>query len=477
MMSFTSFQFIIFFTVVYVLLWGSKWIFQKNENFTYIYEGILLVASYVFMALADWRFAICLFALTLIIYCSALNIKKHKIWFAVGIICSIAQLAIFKYLNFFVDTFSKLLGSSSSTINIIVPLGVSFYTFSGISYLMDVNHGKYEANKNFVDVALFMSFFPKLTSGPIIRTDRFLKQLDKNHMVSIQNLEIGIQIVLCGFFKKMVLADHLSIFVDDVFAAPSAFSGATVFLATIAYSLQIYFDFSGYSDIAIGLSKMMGYDFDKNFNLPYLSKNPTEFWKRWHISLSSWLQEYLYYPLGGNRKGKIRTYINLFLTMVIGGLWHGANWTFIIWGAIHGIALIMHKLFMKWKAAMFGTKDSCGEIRNILSAILTFLFVNFCWIFFRAENLSSAMIVIRQIFSSTPGINQPYTWAFFAFIIAIAELALACIRKKRNSDKLVQEYLILDLSKTLQLAIFFALVGITIIMAYIGNTAFIYGNF
>lgn len=475
-MAFTSFKFVVFFAAVYALLWLIKWAFGEKNSYSVVYRTFLLIVSYTFMALADWRFAVCILLLTAVTYFSALwNNKKGVL--AAGIVIAIAQLAVFKYFNFFVGSFTTLLGNSYTTLNIIVPLGVSFYTFSAISYMVDVYRGKYEAEKDFINVALFMSFFPKLTSGPIVRADKFLTQLKDKPCVDWERFKAGIQIVVAGFFKKMVLADHLNIFVNDVFHAPVAFTGATVFLATIAYSLQIYFDFSGYSDIAIGLSKMMGFDFDKNFNLPYLSLNPTEFWKRWHISLSSWLQEYLYYPLGGNRKGKVRTYINLFLTMLIGGLWHGANWTFIIWGGINGLALVVHKLFMNWKVKKFGRKDAGGTVWEIISGILTFLFANFCWIFFRADSLANAFDVIKQIFYTGAGIRQPYTWVFFALAISIGEIIFAICRRKKNDGKLEQEYLSLNLSKVWPLAMFLTLIGITIMMAYVGDTAFIYGNF
>lgn len=475
-MAFTSFKFVVFFTCAYAGLWLIKWIFGKKDSCLTLNKIFLLIFSYAFMVLADWRFAVCIFLLTVVTFFSALW-KNKKVGLGAGIVIAITQLAVFKYFNFFVGSFASLLGNSYTALNIIVPLGVSFYTFSAISYMVDVYRGKYEAEKDFINIALFMSFFLKLPSGPIVRADKFLPQLKNSSSVDWERFKAGIQIVVVGFFKKMVLADHLNIFVNDVFGAPSAFTGATVFLATVAYSLEIYFDFSGYSDIAIGLSKMMGFDFDKNFNLPYLSLNPTEFWKRWHISLSSWLQEYLYYPLGGNRKGKVRTYINLFLTMLIGGLWHGANWTFIIWGGINGLGLVVHKLFMSWKVKKYGRKDAGGTVWKVLSGILTFLFANFCWIFFRAESLQNAIDVINQIFYTGAGISQPYTWAFFALVIAIGEIIFAVYRREKNNGKLEQEYLSMNLGRVWPLAVFFTLIGITILMAYVGDTAFIYGKF
>lgn len=396
---------------------------------------------------------------------------------SIGVIVLIIQLGFFKYYNFFISSVCDLIGVSYTTMQLIAPIGISFYSFSAISYIIDIYRKKYETSHSIIDVALYISFFPKLTSGPIVRPDKFISQINNKHNISLKNLEIGIQIVLIGLFKKMVLADHLSIFVADVFGCPDAFNGITCIWAMISYSLQIYFDFAGYSDIAIGLAKILGFDFDRNFDLPYLSMNPTEFWKRWHISLSSWLQEYVYYSLGGNRKGKIRTYINLLLTMLIGGLWHGANWTFIIWGAIHGCALIIHKLFMKWKENKFGSKKAGNTIWKICSTIMTFIFVTITWVFFRADSMQNALNIFARVFSSS-GMSQIYSWTFLAISIGIIEIVIAMVRKyNMGMEKAQAEYKILDLTKVWNLALFFTMVGITIIFSYLGNTAFIYGKF
>ena len=269
----------------------------------------------------------------------------------------------------------------------------------------------------------------------------------------------------------MVLADNLAVFVNDVFASPDAFNGITVMFAMVSYSLQIYFDFAGYSDIAIGFSKILGFDFDKNFNLPYVSLNPTEFWKRWHISLSQWLQEYLYFSLGGNRKGKIRTNINLVLTMLIGGLWHGANTSFIVWGGINGLALVVHKLFAK----KIKTKSDSLAVK-LISVVTCFVFATFTWVFFRATSFGNAAGMFAGLTNSS-GILQLYSWTFVAIAFSIAESLFATIRKKQNNGKISAEYIILDLTKISGLMLFFVFAGITVLFAYIGNTAFIYGNF
>lgn len=479
-MSLTDFRFILFFFAVYFGMWLLKWILEQKKCYVCVNKLVLLASSYVFMALIDYRFCICIFLLSLLAYFIAILCEKYpekKIIIGVGVFCSIMQLAIFKYLNFFAASFTKLLGTEYVAVNLIIPIGVSFYTFSALSYMIDVYRKKYASSKDFIDVVLYISFFPKLTSGPIMRANKFFEQLNQGRYVSIKNLEVGIQIVLVGFFKKMVLADHLAIFVNDVFNTPTAFSGGTVFLATLSYSLQIYFDFAGYSDIAIGFSKMLGFDLDKNFDLPYVSKNPTELWKRWHISLSSWLQEYLYYSLGGNRKGKLRTKVNLVLTMLIGGLWHGANWTFIFWGAIHGIALVVHKLFIQMCTKKTNISKRFSLIGNVISVILMFGFTNFCWIFFRADSMDNAFVILNQILSGAKGISQPFAWFFLSVLVVFGEFAIAFWHRKQNSGKLQNNYIILDLNKVVSLTVFFVFAGITIMMAYIGNTAFIYGNF
>lgn len=475
-MSFTEYKFFVFFAAVYFVMWISKLILAGKKSFVTANKVLLLVSSYVLTALVDWKFCFSLLAVTVIVYLFALkmseNQKVNKILLALGVITIVAQLGFFKYFDFFSQSIGTLIGNDYVTLNIIAPLGISFYSFSAIGYLIDVYRRKYPSQKSFLDVALYISFFTKLVSGPIVKPDKFFNQLDQDHCVSLKNLESGIQIVFIGLFKKMVLADNLSVFVNDVFGAPTAFDSVTILLAMISYSLQIYFDFSGYSDIAIGFSGILGFDFDKNFNLPYVSLNPTEFWKRWHISLSQWLQEYLYISLGGNRKGKLRTYINLLLTMLIGGLWHGANFTFIVWGGINGFALIIHKLFN----SLIKKVKTESHIPKIISAVFCFVFVTVTWVFFRAESLSNAVGMFAGL-TQREGIRQLYTWSFVAAIIAIVEIFVAFLKRDKHSGDISAEYIILDLTKISGLTIFFIFAGITVLFAYIGNTAFIYGNF
>ena len=313
-----------------------------------------------------------------------------------------------------------------------------------------------------------------MIAGPIIRGKDFFPQVEEYRGVNWDAFKTGIQIFVFGLFKKIVLADHLAVFVDDVFHAPSAFNTGTVILGVISYSLQIYLDFSGYSDMAIGISKIVGFDFKPNFNLPYIAQNISEFWKRWHISLSSWFQDYLYIPLGGSRKGTGWTYLNLMIVMLISGLWHGAGWTFIIWGAFHGIASCFNKLL--WR--------KMKVIGSFLNGLLTFIFVTLFWVAFRANTVSDAVNVWKFMFTAHSGINQPYTWTFFAIICLAVSTVVAFVKSKKagsvdkNGKLLINGfYPVLDLSKFWCLVAFFTFCGLTIIMGYFGNTAFIYGAF
>lgn len=484
-MALNNFFFLIIFAVILCGYWLLGFLFQKKACRKNIMTIYLLLCSYAIVAISDIRFLICVAAITVIAYLTPLAYKKSALgiangWIRIGVIANLLFLGVFKYFDFFYGEISALLGRESVALKIILPIGISFYTFSAISYIVDVSKNKIEENISFSEVALYIAFFPKLMSGPIVRAKTFFEQLPFLGDNSLHNLEAGIQIFVYGCFKKMVLADHIGVFVDQVYHAPSVYHTFTVILATLGYSLQIYFDFAGYSDMAIGISKILGFNFDWNFNFPYLSKNLTEFWKRWHISLSSWLQEYLYYSLGGNRKGKTRTHVNLVLTMVIGGLWHGAAWTFIVWGFLHGIALMFHKLFMNWKVKKYGDKFYTTKAWNVISVILTFLYANFCWIWFRANSFENAMAIIKQMVIFHDGIIQPYTWVFFGAVLLII-MTMVMWKKQQCSVKmptvLEERYILFDLNTVKGLTIFFVLCGLTFAMAYYGNTVFIYGAF
>ena len=477
-MSLNNFFFLPFLLAVVIIYGISAVIFKNSKHKKAILYLELIISSYIFIGITNIYYAVILLFVSLIAYFFPLLIEKYDSKSSLiaksSIVILLLILGLFKYYNFFVDSFKWLIGNDA-TIKILLPLGISFYIFSAISYIIDVYRKKYSANKSILEVFFFMGFFPKLLAGPIVRGDTFFNQTAGIETIKWANIETGIQVFVVGLFKKMVLADHIGIFVDDIFYAPVAFDGSTLLWGVISYSLQIYFDFSGYSDMAIGVSKMFGFEFADNFNYPYISKNVTEFWKRWHISLSSWLQEYLYYSLGGNRKGSFRTYLNLFLTMLLGGLWHGAAWTFVVWGAMHGIALIIHKLFMQWKQSKFGDKKTTCFIWNVLSITITYVFVAFCWVFFRATSFNNAADVINGIFSMQVGISQPFTWSMFG--LALLVIYTLNNQKISQSKRVFCGVPIQDLTTIKGQTIFFVACGLTIILAYVGNTAFIYGSF
>lgn len=477
-MSLNNFFFLPFLLAVVFIYGLSTAIFKNSKHKKTILYLELIISSYIFIGITNIFYSVILFFVSLIAYYSPLLIEKYDsksgLIAKTSISILLLTLGIFKYYNFFTDSLKWFIGNAT-TIKIFLPIGISFYIFSAISYIIDVYRKKYSANKSFLEVFLFMGFFPKLLAGPIVRADTFFKQTAGIETIKWANIEIGIQVFVVGLFKKMVLADHIGIFVDDIFYAPVAFDGLTLLWGVISYSLQIYFDFSGYSDMAIGVSKIFGFEFADNFNYPYISKNVTEFWKRWHISLSSWLQEYLYYSLGGNRKGSFRTYLNLFLTMLLGGLWHGAAWTFVAWSAMHSVALIVHKLFMQWKQAKFGDKKATCLAWNVFSMAITYVFVVFCWIFFRATSFTNAANVIKGISSMQAGISQPFTWSMFA--LALLVVSSFCNQKILQSKRIFCGVPIQDLTTIKGQTLFFVLCGLTIILAYVGNTAFIYDNF
>ena len=485
-MALNSLKLIILFLMLCFVL-GIIQLFVNKFNksiFSKMQMLCILIFSYGFMAYANIRFALCIFIVTVFTYLCALQIqKKNQLYskkkLTISISLLILMLGYFKYTNFFLSGITKVLGLDSVTLKIILPLGISFYIFTAIGYLIDIYRRDYEAETSFLNFALFIGIFTKVTAGPIVRGNVFLPQAKEYKGIHWNQFTTGMQIFVMGLFKKMVIADHLGVFVNDVYNAPGIFSTGTVILAVISYALQIYFDFSGYSDMAVGMSKALGFDLSKNFNYPYMAENPSEFWSRWHISLSSWFRDYLYIPLGGSRKGKTRTYINLMLVMLLSGLWHGAGMTFILWGALHGIASCIHKLFKDTRK-----KQRKGEparenvfiktIKIVAMAITAALF----WVPFRAESLANTMEIYKAMFTIHDGIVQPYTWSFFAIIcLVIATIAASYKCKKKAIKKIDGTYPVVDLTTVAGLTVFFVVIGLTIMMGYYGNTAFIYGNF
>ena len=481
LMVFNSFAFIIFFAIVAAVMALTN--IQKVKNhlgtkLPAVRHRLLLIASYVFYSWWDWRFSFLLLGLTATTYFCALRYDKTKkpIYTAVAVIVPLVVLGFFKYFGFFVSSFAALFGiAQANTLTIILPLGISFYIFQALSYTIDIHRGKLSVERSFHRLALYISFFPQVVSGPVVKAREFLPQLKEDRNISLKNVEQGIQLFVFGLFKKIVISDHLAICVSAVYSAPENFHAISVIFAVLAYAIQIYFDFSGYSDMAIGCAKVLGYDLPRNFNMPYISRNVTEFWKRWHISLSTWLMEYLYIPLGGNRKGTVRTYINLFLTMLIGGLWHGAAWTFVIWGALHGGALCVHKLWMKLRG--YDKHHKGTPFGNIISGILTFVFVSFGWIFFRAENFTVAFNIIKAIFTWQNGIFYISSWTLLALLLTVVFTSAALLRSARKKTAPEGYYPIVNLNTIWGLTLLFVVIGLALGLAYTGGSPFIYVQF
>ena len=465
-MSFASVSFIVFFACVLLVT-----AFLERRGARRGKEVFLLLASYFFYGYWDWRFCFLLLFVT-VSSCFTAKASENKVFYTVGIVVPLLVLGFFKYFNFFLSSLSALIGRDIGSLRIILPVGISFYTFQALSYVIDAHRGKIPVEQDFVKLALYISFFPQLVAGPIVRAADFLPQLSENRRVTLENFKTGIQIMVFGLFKKIVLADHLSVFVDDVYAKPAAFAWTTLLFTAMAYYMQIYLDFSGYSDMAIGCAKCFGYDFNRNFNISFISQNLTEFWKRQHISLSTWLKEYLYIPLGGNRKGRARQYLNLFVTMFLGGLWHGANWTFAFWGSLNGLVLILEKLW-PWKR-----KTPRAPVWQACRVIINFVFVSLTLIFFRAGSFSTSWAVFKGIFTLQQGIFQPFSWFFVTVIIYIVAGA-AAIAKSQEKDWSGANgyYPILNLDSVPGLTVFFIALGLILGLAYTGANPFVYFQF
>lgn len=323
---------------------------------------------------------------------------KRKLWVVVSLCVNLGLLCYFKYTNFLLECWASLTGGSFSMLDIFLPVGISFFTFQSLSYTIDVYRREIKPLTNLLDYAFYVSFFPQLVAGPIVRARDFIPQIRRPLFVSDEMFGRGIFLIMSGLFKKAVLSDYISVnFVERIFDNPTLYSGVENLMGVYGYALQIYCDFSGYSDMAIGIALLLGFHFNINFDSPYKSASVTEFWRRWHISLSSWLRDYLYISLGGNRKGKVRQYVNLIITMFLGGLWHGASWNFVLWGVLHGVALAVHKFWMSLTGRKKG--EQSHGIRRFFGVVVTFHFVCFCWIFFRNADFATSVDMLRQIFT------------------------------------------------------------------------------
>lgn len=422
---FTEGAFWLFFAL---LLLGYSIVYKKR----YLRTAYLLIFSLFFYFKASGLFfillifsTICDYALGLLIHSSQVK-WKQKVYLTTSVFINLAVLSFFKYSYFFTDTLNTLLGTNIKAFNflshwantmagtsfdvssIVLPVGISFFTFQTISYTVDIYRKKVEPVKNIIDFGFYVSFFPQLVAGPIVRAAEFIPQLYRKYSLTQREFGHAVFLIINGVIKKVIISDYISInFVDRVFGSPLSYSGFENLLATYGYSVQIYCDFSGYTDMAIGVALLLGFRLPINFNSPYKAISITDFWHRWHISLSSWLRDYLYIPLGGNKRGTIRSYANLLITMLLGGLWHGASIRFVIWGGIHGASLALHKLWLKLFPK---TESPSPKWKRLLSAFITFHIVCLSWVFFRAESIGKATDMLKQIVSR-------FGWQSFGEII------------------------------------------------------------
>ena len=438
-MLFNSFEFVLFFLVVY-----GVYIILHHRYQNYL----LLVASYFFYGYWDWRFLSLILISTIVDYFCGLGIEsvsgktRKKRFLVFSIVTNLGILFTFKYFDFFANGFANLLSvfgfdMDPRIINVALPIGISFYTFQTMSYTIDIYQGKLRPTRNFMNFALFVSFFPQLVAGPIERARNLLPQVEKRRTISYDMVREGLWLILLGYFKKLVIADNMIPFTQSIFESPNTASGLEILIGIYAFAFQIYCDFSGYTDIARGLAKLLGFDLMLNFRFPYFATNPRDFWRRWHISLSTWLRDYLYIPLGGNRRGKLSSYRNIMITMVLGGLWHGAAWNFVAWGVFHGSILILHRLVESPLKAIEPKGRLSGIIwRNFM--IIGFFHVTcFGWLLFAVKSLSDVPVLLYAIFSSF--VFNGWRGAFFTFIIfALPALLMAVeLWAERNQQTII----------------------------------------
>ena len=407
-MLFNSLEFLLFLPTVFCLYW---FVFQKNLR---VQNLLLLISSYVFYGWWDWRFLSLIFLSTIVDYFVGLKIynssdkktKKSYLW--ISILFNLGLLGFFKYFNFFIDSWIDLLGAfgyenqSAWTLKVILPVGISFYTFQTMSYSLDIYFEKLKPTKDFISFASFVSFFPQLVAGPIERASNLLPQILNNRVFKYEQGVQGLRLILWGMFKKVVIADNLAIAVDSIFQNYYSLNGGELLLGVIYFSFQIYCDFSGYSDIAIGTSKLFGFELMSNFKFPYFSRDIGEFWRRWHISLSTWFRDYLYIQLGGSKGSKWQSIRNIFIIFIVSGFWHGADWTFIMWGFIHATLYI--PLFLSGKNRQYTSTTVADNkwlpsLKEIFQMAVTFLLVSLAWVFFRSQDLISAIDYLTIFFT------------------------------------------------------------------------------
>ena len=477
-MLFNSIAFLIFLPIIFILYWC---VFNKNYKFQ---NMLLLAASFYFYGCWDWRFLFLLVFSILLDYFSGIQIENSKtkkqatFWLVLSIGINLGFLGFFKYYNFFIENFAELLKTFGFGVNmwmlkVILPVGISFYTFHGLSYVIDVYKKRIPAERNYVDYAVFVSYFPLLVAGPIERATHLLPQIQRKRSFDYERAKDGMAQILWGFFKKMVIADNCAPIVNEIFTNYHTESASNLVLGAVLFAFQIYGDFSGYSDIALGTSRLFGIELLKNFSYPYFSRDIAEFWRRWHISLSSWFRDYLYIPLGGSKGGLWMKIRNTFIIFLVSGFWHGANWTFIIWGGLN--ALFFLPLLIAEKNRHHLEVVAMGKIipsfREIFSILITFALTCFAWIFFRAASVSDAIGYIKGIFSpslfSFPAAFHPVLAGLIIFM-----LGMEWMNRTHDYGLKVQER-----KWWIQAVIYIVVAYLTLNFANFGSNEFIYFQF
>lgn len=481
-MSFDSSIFILFMVIVFIIYWSI------NSKYRWI---LLLLASYYFYMSWDIKGISLIIFTTILSYTSARLMertnkkKERKLILFLTLVIILGILFFFKYFNFFSNTTRKIFMLFSiklhpMTLKLFLPIGISFYTFQTIAYLVDVYRETIKSEKHLGKYAVFISFFPQIVSGPIGRANSLLPQINSEHIFNYEKVTYGLKQIAWGVFKKFAIANTLSIYVDKIFNDVHNYKGFSLIIVSLFFTLQIYCDFSGYSDIAIGLAKLLDIDLITNFKSPYFSSSIKEFWSRWHISLSTWLRDYVYIPLGGNRCSKLKNKMNLIITFLVSGLWHGANWTFIFWGGIHGIAQVIENLFSKGKKHINESKN----IKWFMKVILVILFCNLAWIFFRANSISDAKYIFANMLK---GIENPTAYIIngqldlqlnkIQFLILFISILLLGIFDFISLKKDVIS-LVSNMSLIIRWTIYLLLIIITIVLIPVSvNSGFIYAQF
>jgi alginate O-acetyltransferase complex protein AlgI len=439
-MLFNSIAFAVFLPIVFALYWLIDWRFPNNKGLRY-QNILLLVSSYYFYACWNWHFLFLLIFSTLLDYYTGLKMHDaptpgmKKFWFWLSVSVNLGFLGIFKYYNFFADSFATALGGLGIQVNpwtltVILPVGISFYTFHGLSYVIDIYKDRIQPVRDFIEYSVFVSFFPLLVAGPIERATHLLPQIQKRRVFDYTRAVDGLRQILWGLFKKIVIADNCAEFANVIFNNSDEYSGSTLLMGAIFFAFQIYCDFSGYSDIALGVARLFGIELLRNFAYPYFSRDIAEFWRRWHISLSSWFRDYLYIPLGGSKGGTWMKIRNTFIIFIVSGFWHGANWTFIIWGflnALYFLPLMLTNLNRN-NLEVVAQGKSLPSVKEVVSIGVTFGLTLIAWIFFRAASVGEALSILSEIFSSSlftkpsyMGMRRSAIILFFVMVLLVIE--------------------------------------------------------